>query len=110
MAEELRGRIRACLEDLRPLHFALQDDSAAHAGHAGAKAGGHFRLELVSAAFEGLTRVQRHRLIYDRLGPLMQGRIHALTMRLLAPSESDSAAVSRPAAEPGAPERDAASS
>jgi BolA protein len=86
-APTLPEQIRACLQDLAFIEFAIEDQSAAHAGHAGAKSGAHFRLRLVSAAFAGLPRVQRHRMVYDRLSTLLQGRIHALTMTLLAPDE-----------------------
>jgi BolA protein len=88
MDETLAGRIRACLGDLQPEEFALEDQSAAHAGHPGARSGAHFRLEMVSARFAGLSRVERHRLVYERLAPLMQGGIHALTMQLRAPGET----------------------
>jgi BolA protein len=87
-AHPLEPRIRALLADLEPLAFELEDQSAAHAGHAGARAGAHLRLVLVSSAFLGLPRVQRHRLVYERLAPLMGGGIHALTMSLSAPDEA----------------------
>ena len=87
MSESLAGRIRAKLLDLEPLELQIEDQSAAHAGHAGARAGAHLRLHMVSAAFGGLSRLQRHRLIYERLGPLMSGHIHALSMSLYAPGE-----------------------
>ncbi|SPJ18037.1 BolA family transcriptional regulator [Burkholderiales bacterium] len=83
----LPDQIRACLEGLKPLEIQIEDQSAAHAGHAGARAGAHFRLRMVSASFQGLSRLQRHQLVYQRLGTLMQGRIHALTMSLYAPGE-----------------------
>jgi len=84
----LEAQIRAALQDLAPLDLHLEDQSAAHAGHAGARSGSHFRLEMRSAAFTGLARVQRHRMVYERLDALMRGRIHALTMSLLAPGEN----------------------
>ncbi len=81
-------RIRARLQVLAPLELRLDDDSAQHAGHAGAASGGgHYRLHLTSAAFAGRSRVARHRLVYDSLGDLMQREVHALTMTLLAPGE-----------------------
>jgi BolA protein len=86
-AAPLADRIRACLQDLAPVELAIEDQSAAHAGHAGARAGAHFRLRLVSAAFAGQSRLQRHRMVHDRLAALLQGHIHALTMTLLAPEE-----------------------
>jgi BolA protein len=71
-----------------PSACQLEDESALHAGHAGAASGGgHYRLRLVSAAFEGKNRVARHRLVYDCLRDLMQGDIHALAIIALAPSE-----------------------
>ena len=71
-----------------PLQCLLEDESALHAGHAGAASGGgHYRLRLVSALFEGCNRVQRHRLVYDCLGIMMHAEIHALAITALAPSE-----------------------
>lgn len=83
----LPEQIRNCLHDLSFIEIDIEDQSAAHAGHAGARSGAHFRLRIVSDAFAGLSRLQRHRLVYDRLAALLQGRIHALTMTLLAPGE-----------------------
>ena len=65
----------------------VMDDSAEHAGHAGAKAGGHFSITVVSPKFSGLNAVQRHRLVYDALGELMRTDIHALSIRALTPAE-----------------------
>lgn len=66
----------------------LQDDSARHAGHAGAASGGgHYTLRIVSRDFEGLGRLSRHRLVYDCLLELMHSDIHALAITALAPSE-----------------------
>ena len=76
-------------EGFAPLECQIDDESALHAGHAGAASGGgHFRLRLVSANFEGLGKVGRHRLVYDCLGALMQKEIHALAMTLLTPAEA----------------------
>lgn len=86
-APPLAEQIRACLQDLAPLQLQIEDQSAAHAGHAGAKSGAHFRLHVVSAAFAGQPRLQRHRMVHDRLAALLRSRIHALTMTLLAPDE-----------------------
>ena len=76
-----------------PLVCDIEDESAMHAGHAGAASGGsHFRLRLVSARFEGLNRVARHRLVYDCLRELMHKEIHALALTLLTPSEASGTA------------------
>jgi BolA protein len=83
----LAERIRALLRDLPAQEIEVEDESAAHAGHAGARAGAHFRLRVRSPAFAGLSRLERHRLVYARLSSLMPARIHALTMQLLAPGE-----------------------
>jgi BolA protein len=82
-------RIRALVQDrLAPVQLEVLDESAAHAGHAGAAGGaGHFRVRVVSEAFRGLPRVQRHRLVYEALGSLLRNDIHALALVTLAPGE-----------------------
>ena len=82
-------RIRALLtEALAPTVLELADESALHAGHAGAASGGgHYRLKIVSARFEGLKLVMRHRLVYDSVHDMMHTEIHALAVTALAPSE-----------------------
>ncbi|MGY6214736.1 BolA family protein [Methylolobus aquaticus] len=85
-------RIRARLEKaLEPLHLELFDDSAAHAGHAGARqsGGGHFSAIIVAEPFAGQSLVARHRLVYQALGDLMQTDIHAFSMKVYAPDEFD---------------------
>lgn len=80
--------IREALAALDPLRIELTDDSARHAGHAGARSGGgHFQLTIVSSRFAGLGRVQRHRLVYQTLGSLMTGTIHALAVTARTPDE-----------------------
>lgn len=81
--------IRARLAPLAPSTLVLADDSAKHAGHAEAvrHGGGHFSLTVVSEAFKGQTRVQRHQAVYRLLSDLIPGRIHALQMRALTPDE-----------------------
>lgn len=82
--EELRAR----LAPLAAQRIELIDDSALHAGHEGAKGGGgHYRLLIVAVAFAGKSTVARHRLVYDALGDLMRGRIHALSIKSLTPDE-----------------------
>ena len=58
----------------------VRDDSAAHAGHAGAREGGHYRVTIVSSQFAKLNTLARHRLVYDAVGNLMQHGIHALVI------------------------------
>jgi BolA protein len=83
--DEIRARLDATFS---PISCLLEDDSAAHVGHAGAASGGgHYQLRLVSAVFEGQNRVTRHRLVYDCLLNLMDKDIHALAIVALAPSE-----------------------
>jgi len=92
MAEATLDQIHRQLAQLDPVELEVEDESSRHAGHPGAaQGGGHFRLRVVSAAFEGLSRLQRHRLVYDRLEALMQREIHALAMTLLSPEEAASA-------------------
>jgi len=80
--------IRERLASLDPESIELLDESAAHAGHAGAASGGgHFRLTVVSRRFAGRDKVARHRMIYAALGPLMQREIHALAINALTPDE-----------------------
>ncbi|MBL8503434.1 MAG: BolA family transcriptional regulator [Rhodocyclaceae bacterium] len=81
--------MRERLAALAPQRLEIADDSAKHAGHAGAKEGGHYRLLIVSPRFAGCATMQRHRLIYEALGPMMRGEIHALSIRALTPEESD---------------------
>ncbi|TFW27084.1 BolA family protein [Duganella callida] len=82
-------RMRARFEDtLQPQELVLEDDSAAHAGHAGAASGGgHYNVRIVSLHFEGLKLVTRHRLVYDSVHDMMHKEIHALAITALAPSE-----------------------
>ncbi len=73
---------------LAPEHIEIADESALHAGHAGAKSGGgHYQLTLISSTFIGQSNVARHRAIYQALGDLMSTRVHALSITALAPDE-----------------------
>lgn len=87
VADDIRRRLGA----LSPSRVELLDESAKHAGHAGARPGGntHWRLTIVSAAFTGSSTVARHRMIYQALGELMQDPIHALSIDARAPEEID---------------------
>ena len=73
---------------LAPSELAVRDDSHLHAGHAGAREGGHYHVQLTSERFAGLGRVARHRLVYDSLKPLMLQGIHALAITARAPGEA----------------------
>ncbi len=80
--------LRQRLAVLAPLHLDIADDSHRHAGHAGARDGGHFTVDIVAAAFSGKSTLARHRLVYDAAGDLMHGRIHALAIRARSPEEN----------------------
>lgn len=75
---------------LSPARLEIQDDSAKHAGHAGAKSGGgHFIVNIVSDAFAGKSLIQRHRMVYDAIGnDAMQTEIHALSINAKTPEEA----------------------
>lgn len=73
---------------LAPLRIDVQDDSHLHVGHPGAREGRHFSVRIDSDAFRGLSRVHRHRLVYDAVRSLMTQGIHALAIDARAPDES----------------------
>lgn len=83
-ASEIETRLRSVLG---PDALEVVDDSHLHVGHAGAREGRHFTVRISSARFEGLTRVARHRLVYDALQGLMTQGIHALAIDARAPSQ-----------------------
>jgi BolA family transcriptional regulator, general stress-responsive regulator len=77
--EQLRAR-------LSPSHLEVLDESAAHAGHAGANAqgfGSHFRVRIASPLFAGKSRVARHRLVYDALQNFIDQGLHALAIEIV---------------------------
>ncbi|MDP2144051.1 MAG: BolA family protein [Gallionella sp.] len=83
---EMMGALLAALE---PVALEIADDSAKHAGHAGARdGGGHYRLHIVSAQFAGKNTVARHRMIYSALGEMMRHDIHALNITAKTPDEN----------------------
>jgi BolA family transcriptional regulator, general stress-responsive regulator len=86
---DVRARIEAILRArFRPARLEIRDDSAAHAGHAGAAAGGgHYDVLIVSAEFEGISLLDRHRLVHEALRDLIGREIHALALGTRAPSE-----------------------
>ena len=82
--------IRQKLAALEPEKIDIIDDSARHAGHAGARGGGgHYSVTIVSCQFSGKTAIGRHRLVYDALRELMHKDIHALSVKAYTPEESD---------------------
>ncbi|KQR87134.1 BolA family transcriptional regulator [Burkholderia sp. Leaf177] len=80
----LEARLNAAL-NAQSVH--IDDDSAAHAGHAGASAGSHYTVTIVAAGFAGKPRVARHRLVYDALADEMRRGIHALAIKAYTPEE-----------------------
>jgi BolA protein len=86
--EAVIGQLRAALEAaLAPASLEIIDDSARHAGHAGARGGGHFRVTLVAEAFRGRSPLERHRLVYAAVAPLLQDAVHALNISARTPDE-----------------------
>jgi len=81
----IEARLSAALAPIASIQ--ITDDSAQHAGHAGAAAGGHFSVTIVAAAFAGKPRVARHRMVYDALADAMQRGIHALAITAYTPEE-----------------------
>ncbi|MGB5472334.1 MAG: BolA family protein [Gammaproteobacteria bacterium] len=86
--EELRTRLT---RHLQPVALEIIDESAKHAGHAGAASGGgHFIVQITAAAFRDKSLIQRHRLVYDAIGDMMQRDIHALSIDARTPEENQS--------------------
>lgn len=79
--------LRQRLAVLEPTQIDIEDESHRHAGHAGAREGGHFRLSIVSPRFAGLSTMQRHRLVYDAVGDLKAAGIHALSIQAKTQTE-----------------------
>ena len=84
-ADDIQARLQSALA---PLQIDVQDDSHLHAGHAGAREGRHFTVRICSSRFAGLSRVARHRLVYDSLGSLAEQGVHALAIVAQAPDET----------------------
>lgn len=81
-------QMRERLSVLEPHTIDIADESALHAGHAGARSGGgHYRMTIVSPRFAGMATMARHRLVYDALGSLMRHEIHALSITAKTPEE-----------------------
>ena len=83
--DEIERRLR---ENFAPLHLAVIDDSEKHRGHAGHDARGesHFTVEIVSARFAGLSRVECQRAVNRALADLLESRVHALAIKARAPA------------------------
>ena len=85
----LASVLRERLAGLKPLRLELIDETARHAGHAGAASGGgHYKLLIVAQEFSGKSTLARHRLVYEALSQLMRRKVHALSIRALAPEEA----------------------
>ena len=83
--EEIEQRLRTAFE---VENLDIVDESDLHVGHEGAKGGGgHFLLTIISPAFDNKNTLQRHRMIYEALGEMMQKDIHALSINALTPTE-----------------------
>jgi BolA family transcriptional regulator, general stress-responsive regulator len=87
MTSRLRAKLQAALS---PLALDIEDESAKHAGHAGAREGGetHYRIRIVSESFAGLSRVQRQRKVYAAVAEELAERVHALSLVTLTPEEA----------------------
>lgn len=90
MNESTPVRMLALLEAaFGPAAVRVRDDSALHAGHAGARSGGgHYHVEICAGAFAGQSMLTRHRAVYAALAPLMGSAIHALSLATQTPEES----------------------
>lgn len=84
-SSDIEAELRAALQ---PVALEVRNDSHLHAGHAGAREGRHFTVLITTERFHGLSRLARHRLIYDALQLLMPRGIHALAIEARAPGES----------------------
>ena len=87
VADAIRAKLTAAFA---PQRLDIYDDSEKHHGHAGARDGGesHFRVMIVSAAFEGLSRLDRHRRINETLADELRAQVHALALTTLTPDEA----------------------
>jgi BolA family transcriptional regulator, general stress-responsive regulator len=86
VAAQMRGALERALA---PRSLEIVDDSARHVGHPGARSGAHFRVTVVAEAFRGRSQLERHRLVYAAVAPLMSGAVHALNIVARTPEESE---------------------
>lgn len=86
VAERIRSKLTQALS---PQHLSVTDESARHAGHAGARPEGetHFHVEIVAEAFRDLSRIERQRLVHRTLAEELAGPVHALSLSIRAPGE-----------------------
>ncbi len=87
MTAELRRTLESRLRDLSPSRLKITDESRAHRGHPEAKNGAHFRLEIVSSKFTGISAIARHRMVFAAIGDLASAGVHALSVKAFAPNE-----------------------
>ncbi|HMK14971.1 MAG TPA: BolA family protein [Burkholderiales bacterium] len=80
-------KIRRQLDSLAPERLEIVDESSRHAGHEGAKNGGHYQMTIVSRQFHGKTNLARHRMVYAALSGMMHKEIHALSIKAYTPEE-----------------------
>lgn len=89
-SEQVIAQLRSAIERaLAPEALEIIDDSPLHVGHAGAAGGGHYRVMLVSAAFRGRSRLERHRMVYAAVAPLMKNSVHALNITARTADEKE---------------------
>ena len=88
MSEKRMKLIRESLEKLRPSYVDIEDEGHLHIGHAGAKSGGHFKLNIVSESFKDKSTIERHRIIYKCLSDLMNTEIHAISIKAKTKDEA----------------------
>lgn len=87
---EREKMIREKLESaFSPTRLEIIDESHKHAGHAGAQGGGHYIVHVISDAFTGKSTIQRHRMVYDAMGDLMNTEVHALSIKADTPTETN---------------------
>jgi BolA protein len=86
VAQTIREKLTAAFS---PEELSVEDESARHAGHSGARPGGetHFNVRIVSRSFEGVSRVERQRRVYAALAEELKARVHALSLSTLTPAE-----------------------
>ncbi|MCB2427750.1 BolA family protein [Methylophaga pinxianii] len=87
MSSTTQQQLQQALQQLNPVQLQITDDSHLHAGHAGNTGGGHFTVFIVSEAFNGLSPLKRHRLVYEAAAELLPSTIHALSIQAKTPAE-----------------------